>query len=253
MKTSNKLLIGLAAIFLLALIAIMTTIRSYASKPFANKGDRKEFTRTHTEPIIATQFDLGHNNRYFLDSEMEGIKINGPKYAVQEIQYSNGSSLAFTYSDTTNANQKELKITIGTKNLPIEKIAVNGNALCESDRYPYPITNITVGGNATLRKFYVASSEVSITIGGNAKATIQADADQINTTVQGNSDLYFKNESIINRMDVNVGGNASVDAEKLNYLSGRVGGNAKLDVDNVMKEGNVKTSGNGRDRSNYPN
>ena len=52
-------------------------------------------------------------------------------------------------------------------------------------------------------------------------------------------------------MNVQVGGNTSIGAEKVNILAGRVDGNGKLDVDNVMKKGDVKTSGNGRDKSYY--
>ena len=254
MKTSNKLLTALAIICMIVMIGIMTIIRSHATIPNPHPdGTSEDFIITHTEPIVATHFDLGHNNRYFLDSEMEGIKISGPKYAVEALQYINDTDLAFTYSGTPNAAQTELNITIGTKNLPIEKILVTGNALCESDRSLYPITDIEIHGNAVVRKINIEATTANIEVHGNGKATIQVSADKVNANVQGNSDLYFKNESTINRMNVDVGGNASLDAEKVNYLTGRVDGNAKLDVDNVKTEGNVSTSGNGRDKSNYRN
>lgn len=255
MKTSNKLLLGLLALCLIVTISIMSIIRSHA-EPNLNRSNQKEgdqkYTINFNSPVEANTFDLGHNNSYFLDSDKVGITIVGPEYAVQSIRKSGGETLKFIYESRQNkADQEDLTITIGTKDVDLKTLIIRGNAACKGDRRMTSISSIAVSGNAKLHKISVNSPQLDINCNGNSKATITADVEQLNATSNGNSDIYFKNESNIKSLNVDINGNGNIDADKADYVSGRVSGNGNLDVDDVANQGNVITSGNGKDYSRY--
>lgn len=257
MKTSNKLLLGLLALCFVIFISMLTIVRSHASMKLPMTGqniDDNTYTINFNSPVESTIFNLGHNNKYFLDSSKEGITIKGPKYATESLQIQEGNILQFDYeSSPNNPEKEELTIIIGTQNVNLEKLMVSGNAECESDEQaPVTSPSIELQGNAQLYNITVDTPSLSINCSGNSKATLDVESKKISANTSGNSKLKLKNDNSIINLDVAISGNTYISAYKADIVSGVISGNGKLDVQNVKNKGNIITSGNGRDRSNYP-
>lgn len=251
MKTSNKILLStLALIAVIAFIFICIARANVTNDPAELLKNEEVIEKILANTHNFEAYDFGFNNEYTLDESYEGISVSGPLSAVESIKMGHDKTLRLYYEGDLRSARKKLKVRIGIKGKQELTISASDNAKVTSNAETLDITSLSADGNSSV-ELEIKTQSHKIFTGGNARVTALINSPIVSATVDGNSKLYLDDATQINTLNVTITGNSSISGGKIENVTGTLSGNSKLALEQVNGQGNVSTSGNAKDKSNY--
>lgn len=232
MKTSNKLIIALAATIALTFIIFLVSLKAnmVASENYTPSEDTAEPV-LFMDDIQASTFHMDGNFKYQIDPNSTKLVMKGDSALISKLGTKReGDEIRIVWKDDVYyEGDFRMNIVYGTKGVENPQFIMSGNSQTRAlDTIESNNLNIIMEGNATAN-IMTQNQTASISTSGNTRLNLEGIT--TNMTVNQSANSKIKATALdMDQMNINMTSNSYSEWERVKETSGTIRGNANLTI-----------------------